>query len=141
MNNFFVHESSYVDENVKIGEGTKIWHFCHIQKGAVIGEKCSLGQNVNISNNVKIGNGCKLQNNVSLYEGVELDTLEPEAFFTEALDMTKRYFDDKTVIVGHTPTVDGKIQYGNGSINIDCGEARDGRVGCLRLEDMKEFYI
>jgi serine/threonine protein phosphatase 1 len=74
-------------------------------------------------------------------EGVELDELEPEAFFTEALDMTKRYFDDKTVIVGHTPTVDGKIQYGNGSINIDCGEARDGRVGCLRLEDMKEFYI
>ncbi len=75
------------------------------------------------------------------YEGVELDTLEPEAFFTEALDMTKRYFDDKTVIVGHTPTADGKIQYGNGSINIDCGEARDGRVGCLRLEDMREFYI
>ncbi|MBQ4091240.1 MAG: metallophosphoesterase [Clostridia bacterium] len=74
-------------------------------------------------------------------DGVELDSLEPEAFFTEPLDMTKRYFSDKTVIVGHEPTADGKILYGNGSINIDCGEAREGRVGCLRLEDMKEFYI
>ena len=74
-------------------------------------------------------------------EGAELDTLEPEAFFTEPLDMTKRYFADKTVIVGHEPTADGKIQHGNGSINIDCGEARDGRLACLRLEDMKEFYV
>ena len=71
--NYFVHESSYVDEDVEIGEGTKIWHFCHIQKGARIGKRCSLGQNVNISNHVKIGDGCKLQNNVSLYEGVELE--------------------------------------------------------------------
>ncbi len=69
---YFVHESSYVDDNVEIGEGTKIWHFCHIQKGSVIGKNCSLGQNVNIGNNVKIGNGVRIQNNVSVYEGVEL---------------------------------------------------------------------
>ena len=49
---YFLHESSYVDEDVEIGDGTKIWYFCHIQKGARIGKKCSLGQNVNISNNV-----------------------------------------------------------------------------------------
>ena len=73
MSEYFVHESSYVDEGVKIGKGTKIWHFCHIQTGAEIGEKCSFGQNVNVSNNVKIVNGCKLQNNVSVYEGVELE--------------------------------------------------------------------
>ena len=52
---YFAHESSYIDEDVQIGEGTKIWHFCHIQRGAVIGENCSLGQNVNISNNVRVG--------------------------------------------------------------------------------------
>ena len=49
--NYFVHESSYVDEGVSIGRGSKIWHFCHLQKGCVIGESCSLGQNVNVSNN------------------------------------------------------------------------------------------
>ena len=72
-NNFFVHESSYVDDNVSIGEDTKIWHFSHIQSGSNIGSKCSIGQNVNIGNNVKIGNKVKIQNNVSVYEGVELE--------------------------------------------------------------------
>lgn len=71
--NFFVHESSYIDEDVEIGKGTKVWHFSHIQKGSRIGENCSFGQNVNIGNNVKIGNNCKIQNNVSIYEGVELE--------------------------------------------------------------------
>jgi len=71
-NKYFIHESSYLDENVEIGEGTKIWHFSHIQSGSIIGKKCSIGQNVNISNNVKIGNHVKIQNNVSVYEGVEL---------------------------------------------------------------------
>lgn len=70
---FFIHESSYVDDGVQIGEGTKIWHFCHVQKGAIIGKNCSLGQNVNIGNNVKIGNGVRIQNNVSVYEGVKLE--------------------------------------------------------------------
>lgn len=69
---YFVHESSYVDDNVEIGEGTKIWHFCHVQSGARLGANCSLGQNVNIGNNVRIGNGVRIQNNVSIYEGVEL---------------------------------------------------------------------
>lgn len=73
MSKYFVHESSYIDDNVTIGEGTKIWYFSHVQSGAVIGDNCSFGQNVNISNNVKIGNGVKVQNNVSIYEGVELE--------------------------------------------------------------------
>ena len=64
MSEYYVHPSSVVDEGVTIGEGTRIWHFCHIQKGALIGRHCSLGQNVNVSNNVRIGDGCKLQNNV-----------------------------------------------------------------------------
>lgn len=91
---FFVHESSYVDDNVKIGRGTKIWHFCHIQQGAVIGERCSLGQNVNVSNNVRIGNDCKIQNNVSLYEGVEIEDgvfCGPSCVFTNDLTPRARY--------------------------------------------------
>lgn len=70
---YFVHPTSFVDNDVAIGSGTKIWHFCHIQKGAVLGSHCSLGQNVNVANNVKIGNGVRVQNNVSVYEGVEIE--------------------------------------------------------------------
>lgn len=91
---YFVHESSYVDEDVEIGAGTKIWHFCHIQKGARIGERCSLGQNVNVSNNVRIGKDCKIQNNVSLYEGVELEDgvfCGPSCVFTNDLTPRARY--------------------------------------------------
>ena len=72
-NSFFVHKSSYIDEDVVIGANTKIWHFCHIINGSRIGEHCNIGQNVVIGGNVKIGNGCKIQNNVSIYEGVELE--------------------------------------------------------------------
>jgi UDP-2-acetamido-3-amino-2,3-dideoxy-glucuronate N-acetyltransferase len=91
---FFVHESSYVDEPVKIGAGTKIWHYCHVQKGASIGERCSLGQNVNVASNVTIGNGCKLQNNVSVYEGVVLEDdvfCGPSCVFTNDLTPRAKY--------------------------------------------------
>ncbi|MBO5633009.1 MAG: N-acetyltransferase [Aeriscardovia sp.] len=73
MDKYYVHESSYIDDDVEIGEGTKIWHFCHVQKGARLGKNCSLGQNVNIGNNIRIGNGVRIQNNVSVYEGVEIE--------------------------------------------------------------------
>lgn len=73
MSKPFIHESSYVDDDVVIGDDTKVWHFCHVQRGARIGSRCSLGQNVNIGNNVKVGNGVRIQNNVSVYEGVELE--------------------------------------------------------------------
>ncbi len=91
---YFVHESSYIDENVTIGKGTKIWHFSHIQKGTKIGQNCSLGQNVNISNNVRIGNGVKIQNNVSVYEGVELEDYVfcgPSMVFTNDLTPRSKY--------------------------------------------------
>ncbi|WP_414578348.1 acyltransferase [Anabaena sp. CCY 9402-a] len=73
MANYFVHESSYVDEGAEVGEGTKIWHFCHILGKAKIGRNCSFGQNILVANNVVIGDNCKIQNNVSLYEGVILE--------------------------------------------------------------------
>ncbi len=94
MTGFFVHESSYVDKNVSIGPGTRIWHFCNILSGARIGEHCTLGQNVNVGNNVIIGRGVKIQNNVSLYEGVELEDYVfcgPSAVFTNDLTPRSRY--------------------------------------------------
>jgi UDP-2-acetamido-3-amino-2,3-dideoxy-glucuronate N-acetyltransferase len=85
---YFVHESAYVDEPVSIGAGTKIWHFSHVMKGAVIGADCSLGQNVHVAPGVKIGRGVKIQNNVSLYEGVELSDYVfcgPSCVFTNVI--------------------------------------------------------
>jgi UDP-2-acetamido-3-amino-2,3-dideoxy-glucuronate N-acetyltransferase len=70
---YFVHESSYVDEPAQIGEGTKIWHFCHVMSGAVIGPRCNIGQNVVVMPGVVMGANCKIQNNVSLYTGVVLE--------------------------------------------------------------------
>lgn len=86
---YFVHESAYVDDNVNINEGTKVWHFSHVQGGTKIGKNCSLGQNVNIGNNVTIGNNVKIQNNVSVYEGVELEDYVfcgPSMVFTNILN-------------------------------------------------------
>jgi UDP-2-acetamido-3-amino-2,3-dideoxy-glucuronate N-acetyltransferase len=91
---FFVHPSSYVDDNVEIGEGTSVWHFSHIQSGARIGKNCSIGQNVNIASNVTIGNHVKVQNNVSVYEGVELEDYVfcgPSMVFTNVLDPRSKY--------------------------------------------------
>lgn len=91
---YFVHESSYIDENVTIGAGTKIWHFSHIQKGAILGKNCSLGQNVNVANNVKIGDGVRIQNNVSVYEGVELEDnvfCGPSCVFTNVTTPRSHY--------------------------------------------------
>ena len=91
MSEYYVHESSYVDDGAVIGNGTKIWHFCHVQSGAKIGENCSLGQNVNVSKNVIIGDRVKIQNNVSVYEGVELEDgvfCGPSCVFTN--DLTPR---------------------------------------------------
>jgi UDP-2-acetamido-3-amino-2,3-dideoxy-glucuronate N-acetyltransferase len=69
----FVHPTAVIDKPASIGAGTKIWHFCHVMPGAVIGDRCSLGQNVFVAANVRIGDGCKIQNNVSVYEGVILE--------------------------------------------------------------------
>jgi UDP-2-acetamido-3-amino-2,3-dideoxy-glucuronate N-acetyltransferase len=87
-NSSFVHKSSYIDDNVVIGQDTKVWHFSHIQSNSIIGNNCSIGQNVNIGNNVKIGNFVKIQNNVSVYEGVEIEDYVfcgPSMVFTNIL--------------------------------------------------------
>jgi UDP-2-acetamido-3-amino-2,3-dideoxy-glucuronate N-acetyltransferase len=71
--NYFRHESAYVDEPCEIGEGTKIWHFCHVMRDARIGRQCSFGQNCNIASGVVIGDRVKVQNNVSIYTGTVVE--------------------------------------------------------------------
>lgn len=86
--NYFVHESSYIDSPAEIGEGTKIWHFCHIAPNVTIGKKCNFGQNVFIASDVIIGNNVKIQNNVSVYTGVILEDnvfCGPSIVFTNVL--------------------------------------------------------
>lgn len=125
MSDYFVHESSYVDDEALIGKNTKIWYFCHVQKGAIIGDNCSLGQNVNIANNVKIGNGVKIQNNVSVYEGVELEDyvfcgpsmvftndLTPRAKYPKGSDNYKKTIVRKGATIGANATVVGGHELG-----------------------------
>jgi UDP-2-acetamido-3-amino-2,3-dideoxy-glucuronate N-acetyltransferase len=85
---YFVHESSYIDGDVEIGQGTKIWHYCHVSKGSSIGKNCVIGQNVMIGDDVKIGDRCKIQNNVSVFKGV---VLEDEVFCGPSCVFTNVY--------------------------------------------------
>ena len=86
---YFSHETAVIDENVSIGEGTKIWHFSHIMPNATIGSNCNIGQNVVVSPDVVLGNNCKVQNNVSIYSGVTCDSdvfLGPSMVFTNVIN-------------------------------------------------------
>ncbi|HSJ31031.1 MAG TPA: acyltransferase [Longimicrobiales bacterium] len=87
--NVYVHESSYVDEGAALGDGTKVWHFCHVMSGAVIGRNCSLGQNVVVMPGTRLGDNVKVQNNVSIYEGVVCEDdvfLGPSMVFTNVIN-------------------------------------------------------
>ena len=89
MHNYFIHESSYLDADVKIGDNTKIWHFCHILSNTQIGENCSFGQNCVVGPNVTVGNNVKVQNNISIYEGVTIEDdvfVGPSVVFTNVIN-------------------------------------------------------
>jgi len=141
---YFVHSSSYVDDGVKIGKGTKVWHFTHIQKGAILGENCSLGQNVNIGNNVKIGNGVRIQNNVSVYEGVELEDnvfCGPSCVFTN-VTIPRAHFPVHGVYV-KTLIKEGASLGANST--IVCGHTVGKSVliaaGAVVTKDVKDFAL
>lgn len=145
MQDYFVHESSYLDENVKVGEGTRIWYFCHIQSGAVIGEKCNIGQNVNISNNVRIGNYVKIQNNVTVYEGVELEDYVfcgPSMVFTNDLTPRSKYpkgiagYKKTLVREGATIGANATIVCGN-SIGVNAMIA----AGAVVIKDVPDYAL
>jgi UDP-2-acetamido-3-amino-2,3-dideoxy-glucuronate N-acetyltransferase len=106
-----IHVSSYVDEPVSIGQGTVVWHFCHVLGEVSIGKNCSIGQNVMIGPKVAIGNGCKIQNNVSLYQGVVLEDdvfCGPSCVFTNVTNprsFVSRKAEFKTTHVGRGATI------------------------------------
>ncbi len=88
MADYFVHESAYVDDGAQVGRDSKVWHFCHVMPGAVIGERCGLGQNVFVANKVKLGNNVRVQNNVSIFEGV---VCEDDVFLGPSMVFTNVY--------------------------------------------------
>jgi UDP-2-acetamido-3-amino-2,3-dideoxy-glucuronate N-acetyltransferase len=106
-----IHESTYVDDGVSIGEGTAIWHFCHVLSEVSIGKRCSIGQNVMIGPKVTIGDECKIQNNVSLYEGVLLEDevfCGPSCVFTNVINprsFISRKAEFKTTLVQRGATI------------------------------------
>ena len=141
---YFVHPSSYVDDNVTVGDGTKIWHFCHVQGGASLGRDCSLGQNVNIGNNVRIGNGVRIQNNVSVYAGVEIEDnvfCGPSCVFTNVLT-PRAHFPVHGVYV-KTLVKEGASLGAN--CTVICGHTvgRSAMVaaGAVVTEDVKDYAL
>jgi UDP-2-acetamido-3-amino-2,3-dideoxy-glucuronate N-acetyltransferase len=119
---YFVHPSSYIENDVSIGEGTHIWHFCHVLTGASIGKNCNIGQNVFIDKNVKVGNGVKLQNNVSVYACVELEDYVfcgPSMVFTNVMTPRAKYpkdiseYDKTVVHTGATIGANATVVCGN----------------------------
>ncbi len=117
---YYVHPSAYVDQPCAIGEGTKIWHFCHVMKDATIGRGCNLGQNVFVASDVRIGNNCKIQNNVSLYTGVELEDdvfCGPSCVFTNVIN-------PRSQIVRHSQYIRTHVRRGatiGANATIVCG--------------------
>ena len=124
---FYIHESSIVDKNVKIGKGSKIWHWCHISKNSKIGKDCVIGQNVFIGENVAIGDNVKIQNNVSVYSGVTIKNnvfIGPSVVFTNvkfprsSINQKKNF--QKTIIekgatIGANSTIICRVKIGKDS--------------------------
>ncbi|WP_116963005.1 acyltransferase [Fastidiosibacter lacustris] len=144
MSDFFVHESSYIDEGVSIGENTKIWHFCHIMRNTNIGNDCSFGQNCVVGPNVKIGNNVKVQNNISIYDGVECEDdvfLGPSMVFTNVINprshVNRKHEFKKTLIKkGSTVGANATIVCG-----VTIGEYALIGAGSVVTKDVKPFAL
>ena len=144
MDDYFAHESSYIDEDVKIGKGTKIWHYSHILSNTIIGENCSIGQNVVIGPNVRIGSNCKIQNNVSIYDGVELDDdvfCGPSCVFTNVINprahvVRRDEFLITKVSLGATIGANATIVCGN-----SLGKYSMVGAGAVVTKDVQEYSL
>jgi UDP-2-acetamido-3-amino-2,3-dideoxy-glucuronate N-acetyltransferase len=140
----FIHESSYVDDGAVVGDGTKIWHFCHVMSGAVIGERCSLGQNVVVMPGTRIGNNVKIQNNVSIYEGVELEDdvfCGPSMVFTNVINprsaVSRKHEYQRTVVRrGGTIGANATIVCG-----VTLGEYAFVGAGAVVTKNVKPFAL
>ena len=142
--NYFVHPSSYIDDNVRIGESTKIWHFCHVQSGASIGRDCSLGQNVYIGSNVKIGDGTRMQNNVFVCKGVEIENnvfCGPSVSFTNVKNPRARF----PVNGSYTKTLVREGATIGANAAIVCGHIIGSHAfvgaGAVVTEDVKDYAM
>jgi UDP-2-acetamido-3-amino-2,3-dideoxy-glucuronate N-acetyltransferase len=144
--NYFAHSSSFIDEECEIGSKTKIWHFCHVQRGARIGESCVLGQNVNIASQVKIGNFVKIQNNVSVYEGVELEDFVfcgPSAVFTNVVNPRSEFPQKGRVHYHRTLVRRGATIGANATVvcGITIGEYAFIGAGAVVTKDVPDYAL
>lgn len=140
----FIHPTSFVDMDTQIGEGSKIWHFCHILSGVIIKENCSFGQNCVIGRNVKIAQGCKIQNNVSIYEGVECEEkvfIGPSVVFTNVIN--PRAFISRKSEFKKTLLKKGCSIGANATIicGIKIGEYAFVGAGAVVREDVKPYTL
>jgi UDP-2-acetamido-3-amino-2,3-dideoxy-glucuronate N-acetyltransferase len=141
---YFLHPSSYVDEDVAIGKDTKIWHFSHILKGSKIGRNCNIGQNVVIGPKVMVGNSCKIQNNVSVYEGVTLEDgvfCGPSCVFTNVINPRSgipRMKELKSTLVKKGATIGANV-----TIVCDChiGKYAFIGAGALVTKDIPDYAL
>lgn len=146
MKKYYVHESTFVEKNVRIGEGTHIWHFCHVREGARIGKNCNIGQNVYVGTDVVIGNVVKIQNNVSVYEKVTLEDFVfcgPSAVFTNDLDPRSAYA--KNPKTDHFPTLvkKGATIGANATIlcNLTIGQHAFVGAGAVVTRDVPDYAL
>lgn len=140
----FIHQSSFVDDGAVVGDGTKIWHFCHVMPGAVIGDRCSLGQNVVVMPGTRIGNNVKIQNNVSIYEGVELEDdvfCGPSMVFTNVINprsAVSRKSEYKRTLVRRGATIGANATVVCG---VTLGEYAFVGAGAVVTKDVKPFAL
>lgn len=144
--NYYVNQYAVVDDNVEIGEGTKIWHFSHVQPGSKLGKKCVLGQNVNVANGVTIGNFCKIQNNVSIYEGVTLEDYVfcgPSMVFTNILNPRCKYPQVGAEFYIKTLVKEGASLGANSTIvcGITIGRFAFVAAGAVVTKDVPDFAL
>ena len=139
-----IHESAYVDDPVHIGDGTTIWHFCHVLGNVSIGRNCSIGQNVMIGARVRVGDNCKIQNNVSIYEGVTLESdvfCGPSCVFTNVLNPrahVSRKAEFKATLVKHGASI-------GANATIVCGHELGAysfiAAGAVVTSDVPDFAL
>jgi UDP-2-acetamido-3-amino-2,3-dideoxy-glucuronate N-acetyltransferase len=139
-----VHGTAVIDDDVVLGEGTRVWHFVHVSSGARVGERCVLGQNVFVGRGVRVGNGVKIQNNVALYEGVEIDDdvfLGPSCVFTNVINpraFVERKTEFRATRVGRGATVGANATIVCGH---DIGEYSMIGAGCVVPRGTKPYEL
>lgn len=125
-----IHESAYVEEGAKIGDGTNIWHFVHIRKNATIGKNCNIGKDVFVDIGVKVGDNCKIQNFATLYHGLTVENdvfIGPHVCFTNDIYPRAKIWNDEKVAKTHVK--DGASVGANSTIIAGITIGKNALVG------------